>query len=638
MKAKVELENVGGIRGKISFELQQGKVNEVLAPNAMGKTSFVRGLAAVLSAPYQDELIINEAINLGIKGERGSKQEELVNIYENRARVTLTVNGTKKEYIVLKDGTVKEIPFGDERFILGGLLTGECKTVRQLIGGDRDYDNFKWIVSKLSLASGYEEFEKQQQTRKDEAESEKSRIQQKLEELSTKIERITELKEKRDLLLKSQEKLKRKLSKEKLEIAEKRDTLLRRINELREDVGTRKGELKRRENEKRELEIELNKAKKKIEKLKEEENSINIKKITQEVTERRRELDKRINELMDKRDEARYNVDMYQQVLSVMRHQKKEKVLCPACRKSTLTVKEVERALNENEGRVRSFNSEITKLNVEKDKENQREILARKKIDEIEQEINDIIHDEIKPRESDLKKLPAIISKIKDEINKKEQEMDSVTERLKKLKFKEEDESLNRELTELEKNLNEISEEIGNIKGFIEESSSEKVGSKWIEPSLANNIYSEWISFLDSLNEFLRERIHENREKAKNEFNQKIRDLMIKLGFKEFDQIALNPEYRLVVFRKGFINQPIRTLSMSEKYAIATLLQITLKETYLPEVPFFIVDEVILSFDEIRKKKVLEYLSKQAKENNLFILVTKLAEKEKNMIVRPLEI
>lgn len=637
MKAKVELQNVGGIRGRIAFELGRGKVNEVVAPNAMGKTSFVRGLSAVLSAPFRDEFIINEAINLGIKGERGSKWEEIVNIYEDFAKISITLDGDVKEYIVHKDGTVKKAPFGDERFLLAGLLTGECKTIRQLLTGD---DKFDWIVSKLSRANFYETFYRDVKEERETIESRKGEVERKIQEIAEKLKEKEELEKQRDTVSMSLEEIKKRLDIEKQKLLEKRKKLNVEINKLKEDVEIRKGELRRKEKEKEELERGIKKDKEIIKKLDKEIASIDIDKIRREVEKKRNEIDNKINELKNQRDEYRGSVNLFQDVLLEMERGKKEESLCPVCHKSKITIKEIKAAVGEYEEKVRNINSQITKLNIEKEKENQKIIEEERKKAERERRASELVKS-IKYKESNLKRINAEIPQIKADISKKSENINKMTEELKILetKTKDEDEALNNEIKQLEQTLNDISEKIGNIKGFVEEYKKEKVGSVWVDPSVAEKIYSKWLTFLDVLMNYLREMIHEHRERARTRFNQQIKELMNILEFTEFDQVALTADdYRLVVFRKGFVNQPIRTLSMSEKYAIATLLQITLKETYLPDIPFFVIDEVILSFDENRKRKIFAYLNEQAKQNNWFVIVTRLSEDVNKILVKPLEI
>ena len=637
MKAKVEIQNVGGIRGRIAFELERGKVNEVVAPNAMGKTSFVRGLSAVLSAPFRDEFIINEAINLGIKGERGSKWEEIVNIYEDFAKISVTLDSDVKEYIVHKDGTVKKAPFGDERFLLAGLLTGECKTIRQLLTGD---DKFDWIVSKLSRANFYETFYRDVKEERETIESRKGEVERKIQEIAEKLKEKEELEKQRDTVSMSLEEIKKRLDIEKQKLLEKRKNLNIKINKLKEDVEIRKGELRRKEKEKEELEKEIEEIKEEIKKLNKEITSIAIDKIRRDVEKKRNEIDDKINDLKDQRDRSEHYSGLFQETLLIMEREKKEETLCPVCHKSKITLKEVKATVSEYEEKVRTINSQIKELNIEKEKENQKIVEAERKKAELERKVSELVKS-IKYKESNLKRINAEIPQIKADISKKSENINKMTEELKILetKTKDEDEALNNEIKQLEQTLNDISEKIGNIKGFVEEYKKEKVGSVWVDPSVAEKIYSKWLTFLDALMNYLREMIHEHRERARTRFNQQIKELMNILEFTEFDQVALTADdYRLVVFRKGFVNQPIRTLSMSEKYAIATLLQITLKETYLPDIPFFVIDEVILSFDDNRKRKIFAYLNEQAKQNNWFVIVTRLSEDVNKILVRPLEI
>jgi len=43
-------------------------------------------------------------------------------------------------------------------------------------------------------------------------------------------------------------------------------------------------------------------------------------------------------------------------------------------------------------------------------------------------------------------------------------------------------------------------------------------------------------------------------------------------------------------------------------------------------VPFLLMDDVLEDFDIERQKVILSYLSRKAKDSNLFIMVTKLVE------------
>ena len=110
-------------------------------------------------------------------------------------------------------------------------------------------------------------------------------------------------------------------------------------------------------------------------------------------------------------------------------------------------------------------------------------------------------------------------------------------------------------------------------------------------------------NILDKGIKFAQKRADEQRKKATQEFNQNIQKFMIELGFKEFRDVALNNEYRLYIERLDtktgrYVFQQVKTLSTSEKLAIAIVLQMALKETYLPDIPFMLIDDVISDFDD----------------------------------------
>ena len=74
-------------------------------------------------------------------------------------------------------------------------------------------------------------------------------------------------------------------------------------------------------------------------------------------------------------------------------------------------------------------------------------------------------------------------------------------------------------------------------------------------------------------------------------FNQNIESLIKKLGFKEFRSIKLNDNYQLYVERLDessgeYVLQQVKTLSTSEKSAISLILQIALKQMYIPDLDF----------------------------------------------------
>jgi DNA repair exonuclease SbcCD ATPase subunit len=139
------------------------------------------------------------------------------------------------------------------------------------------------------------------------------------------------------------------------------------------------------------------------------------------------------------------------------------------------------------------------------------------------------------------------------------------------------------------------------------------------------------IELLDVIIKEMNGRAEAQKDEAKKLFNASVKDLLDKLKFEEFRSVALNKDYRLYVERfdekrRDYVKQNASTLSTSEKLAIALILQVALKETYVPEIPFLLVDDVLEDLDEGRLDTILKYLSSKAKESDWFVVATKLVK------------
>jgi len=94
-------------------------------------------------------------------------------------------------------------------------------------------------------------------------------------------------------------------------------------------------------------------------------------------------------------------------------------------------------------------------------------------------------------------------------------------------------------------------------------------------------------------------------------FNEKVKDLLRYLGFdKNFHNVFIE-DNRLVVYKTKTDNQPLNTLSTSERYSLALLIMLAAREIYIPEFPIFALDEILISFLEERGKKILDYIKEQ---------------------------
>lgn len=133
------------------------------------------------------------------------------------------------------------------------------------------------------------------------------------------------------------------------------------------------------------------------------------------------------------------------------------------------------------------------------------------------------------------------------------------------------------------------------------------------------------IDFLENLRNFLDSRKNQIVEEVRARFNDNVTDLYQKLGFKDFNDIEIRPDFRVSVTRVRDGNYvedfPLEALSTSERVTIGIVFLLTAKQEYVSDFPFFILDELVTSYDPGRFDTVKKYLSKQ----DAYVILTELA-------------
>ncbi len=622
MSAQLKLENVGGFKGIRSFEFGRGVVNEVEAPNAMGKTTLMRGLAGILSMPITHDEIINEARNQGLL------RESLKNIYAKDAWVQLKYNGQVEEWRMRSDGSIAKIPSnGDERFILAGMLTQETRSIRQLVEGNPD---FSWVPRRLSYADRYATCKELVSTRLSEVESTATAILRRQERLAEKNKKLQERKDEKVKLGRSRDEFAKQLDEKKRQHIERMkdldmqlDSESQKLIEYQAGIEKSKQEIKRfkarlESNEKNMLEIE------------QQIQEIDLEVIRKEVVKNVSRIDKEIAKLRLQMDVLNRKRTTFLDAKSVLVQRGEKEGICPVCEISTITVNFLEEKASKIDPEIKKIEKNIHALSSERIRWLQKEATERQRIDKYNNIKLNLTNE---GRDLTYKK------------SREERTLKGLEQTLEGLKrdqiiLTEERTRLERETEEWEKEsheaLKKIEMELGRInKTIAEEMRKIQEDSFWEEDDgtrtslmSAQERRKKYKSRLMEIREYFDQRQHEHEVQAIATFNNNVKKVMTELGFTEFDQIALDKDDKqLKVFRPGFVRQPLESLSTSEKYSIAVVLQITLKKTYLPDIPFFIVDEVVVNYDSERKERILDYFSQMAKEENLYVIVTKLSEK-----------
>jgi len=648
MKVRLELKNVGGLRGVYSFDFVLGKVNILEAPNAAGKSSVIRGLAAVLSAPFTSlpAEIRDEANRLGLA------PESFINIYEDEAYVRLVIDDEIKEYQIRRDGKVLKASAGDSRFILAGLLTRESRLFRNLLTGD---GNLYWIVNIMSLA---EEFKKAI----DVIESRLVEISLKLDELRKRLEDqkrlrddLAELEEKRRELEREYEDIQRelssipiedpvlrKLSKEIDNLREKEKRIRNRIEKLlkvlEEDKRTLREEQESYESAKKEYE----RLKKELEEAKRELASLKPEKI-QELEGLIEGLRIDVERLREERRICEVQLNLFSSALQGIKEEF-ETVTCPLCGYGKVSVNVLKRRVEDLRRRISAINAKLAKALGDLDRYTleKSEITQRKH--ELEEEINYLENEALKSVLIKMHTSEEVIKDYRKKVEEREKEIRAEEEKLRRVrddlvKKAKEKERYERErygkreelTTKLERIITErenVEHQLRELKDKLSRISTENVSGVSMDLVEAIQVYEEYEKVLKEALEYLREVADRERRGVARAFNRTVREILDELGFKEFDSIILNEDtYELLVYRQGGVYQPISSLSMAEKSAIATVLQVAMKMTYLPDVPFFIVDAIALDFDQSKVIKILDYLARVAEERKWLVVLTKLREK-----------
>jgi len=145
------------------------------------------------------------------------------------------------------------------------------------------------------------------------------------------------------------------------------------------------------------------------------------------------------------------------------------------------------------------------------------------------------------------------------------------------------------------------------------------------EKTLGVDRLQEKYEFVQMIINYLESRKNQIIEEIRKTFNNRVTELYRKLGFKDFESIEIGPDFRITVTRKkgGKIieNFPLDALSTSEKITIAIAFLLAAKNEYVKDFPFFVLDELITSYDPKRFKVIKDYL----KRSEDYVIITELA-------------
>ena len=586
---KIKLQNVGGITQPTSIELKPG-LNVIRAPNATGKTSFTHAINIVsmdnLELREHPEFVNDFSANatVEIEDEKG--------IFKRVVDMSSRKPLSKNLPIYRINGRGGIIFANPENEFLATIIRGQ--PIDKFLSGFSDAKYYQELIKKEGVLkqlmdSLNEEYGNENSNAKDAI-----KIKEKLEKYNEELKKLQDKKIKLQIEL---DKSKRELLKDK-KIKDELAVLTNERNKYDEIIGIGNGKIKGLNTEMEQLQFDTDYFKRELQKF--DDKHPNLDNEIQELAKKAEEMRQELEGIEDSDEKGRYDEmkSIEFQIESCESNIDTKKNICLSCgQKFTsreVRLKHLNKEKDKLDDEIKDLESELEKTEEEKTnlKENIQAEYAEK---ERALEVTDAA------RERNLADSRDWNAKLEDTNKKLEKNIEKMKELKKNISPK-----LNTLLAR---------EEIFNekIKDKIEDIEESKLNYDLLSPSIKRvEIISARFNFLKKVIEIVKIKLVESKNAVKDKFNDKIKEVYKILGFKDFKNIEIDSTFRIVVTRKNRI-QELNRLSTSERVTIGVIVMLAGKEEYLPEFPFFVLDEVTTAYDPTRFKKIIDYLANETK-------------------------
>ncbi len=612
MAIEIEMENIGGFKSTKNFKLEEG-LNVVEAPNAGGKTSFIKGIRTMLLP--QTVLEANR---------------DFLNISAKSGNVTIKID--KEKYsrdIIDVDGKLSVS--GKSIIDNGEIVDSLCVAIREnklldlIEKGEslkpqlEEFSGVKYyrmalspfvLKKKLNQVNGELARENEEYAALKDYQKQLATFQKKKETLHIDKKKLPEIpKADSESMFKNQKLLQGK-TKEKTELEIQ-------INDNNEKIKARNDGVKNKERDIAECQKQIEEFKSKHPQFDKEISDLETK--IQNLTSERNKIQSEISNI-------KFRLESIQKAQIGQTKSKIEK--CPVCERQ-LTLEDLRKAeqklLKEYDQRTKEFgilNAQIEEKAMEKDailEENQRIKTGMDKgsykfLSDSERRLNDLKkeHKKLIEEKNDLEKK---LNEVKKEVEELNKGFDPTVI------------ALIKKHADIEKDIGIVESDISRTEKAIKERG--KVG--------------EIIQKLDKKKRFLTSLIaffqHESGRRIKEAvatFNEKAMEIYKLLEYKDFEKIYIDDySYEVNVIRNKdghSIKQPIKSLSSSERVSIGLILMLAGKEKYIPTFPLFVLDAISEDYDPIRLERIIKYLNSKVP----YVVVTMLSPHGKSdaMIIK----
>ncbi len=582
---KLKLQNVGGITEPISIELKEG-LNVIKSPNATGKTSFTHALK-LISMNNQQLRNHPEFIN-DFSDKAIVEVDEQKRIIENKGFSPMSKTNPFFR-IDEKENIIFAMPDND---FLNNVIRGRGEPIHKFLESFSDAPYFKQLIEKDGVLREV----------RDEINEEYGELNteaKKAQSLNSKIEKekkeLEKLQKKKVGVQNKLEEMKHEVKMDKEE--EGRLSLLKEdIENFDREIELTNGSINDWSENMERNEIEVKECKDAIERFLKEFK--NIDKTIIEIDKKIEELEK---ELQDE-DEGLYKQaeKTDTDIKNTENNIKEDENECSSCgglftqQQKKQRLKILNQKIDELNTKVRKTEEELDDLNKEKTNIKQR---RREEYDGNQQEIKDL-KSRNREYKDNIKDAKAVIERNTNDLKKKNEAMELIKKNVDpKIKILlEDEESLSRQVNTILSNIITYERDYE----FVEDSEKKALKIK------------EKYEFLKRVEILIKEELANLKNVVKDNFNKKIMQVYNKLGFKDFNKIEIDETFKIIVTRKKK-PQELNRLATSERVTIGVLIMLAGKEKYLPEYPFFVLDEVTTAYDPVRFKQIIDYLINETK-------------------------
>ncbi len=625
---KLELQNIGGFAGVHEFELKKG-INRITAPNAKGKSSLLRGIQCLTS---DNEDVFRDTLN----DDSDTGHVKLGDEYIRRLkRVNNAVQADPTDHTFSDEldndwRNAEKIAF----------FTPKSRVVLEI-----DQNAFD-VLRFVNSISGAEEIESDIRRKEAQLEEKKRELEEYIENLTTAQKLDAEVGTMRGEIQKLQGEV------QKLEGAIEKETGTRDLTKVGEDIAAKKQEildleerLRSREGEVKRYQDQYEKARALYERLDEDITDFEQKseaETVEEFTERLHKHERKRKDLKivkDMLDELQGVVDKAYKVFSDSERAplpdsiKDEPLLnrasillgepgeCPVCRGGA-----VRNTLDERRKELKEYATDFAKA-MRGEEEEMKVIKADRK--ELQDRIEGI---NAKRRERDKAKRDSndLLKELDDRKNLRDGVDEEIAEKAHELGILEQQyaDAAKTVRTESREQLNKVREKIGGYENEIRNNQNEmdrltrEIPDYTIGESLEDYATKKRLG-LDDLRlkiEGLKDEWEHEVFGAVDLFNKNINDIYKDMGFKTFRDIEIIKEItrgRLTsldvkVEHASGKKQSLSSLSKAEQLTLGLVFQISAKDNYIPDFPFFVIDDNMNTFDPDRSRSIMGYLSDKA--------------------------